>query len=553
MNTGTNYDWGGHFSPDPAYYENYLYDTTTPDRTQLNRGDSGSPSFIVTGSPGVMYLAGAHYLTLPGYSGWDSFLPLSLPALDRDTSPAGYLPSVVTPTTARWTSASSASWGAGGNWSSGAVPNDVLTSGQVTTCASVLFDGLAGSQHSVMLGGSEAVTSLAFNLTPSTTSGFTFNGSSLTLGEAGLTNNDTHVQTFNNAIILRASQQWHVGSGGLTISAAGSLNLGASQLLYLDGSGTSDFEGVVSGGSSGIAKDGSGTLILGNANNSFSGQIFIHNGTLEFASIQPVGGGDSALGAPTTVANGTIYLAGTLAYVGSGNSSDRVIDVADGPGAAGATGVVDASGAGPLALTGGVVCENFANSYSGASTLVLQGSGSGSQSGIISSNGLNVMSLIKSGSGTWNLSGSNTYTGATVVNGGLLAVSGTAGSLRQSAALTISCGTLQLDDSTLGNNFSGSRLGSQPITLQGGGLSINFGNISGGTETFGPITAAMGESTLAFSTGGGGDFLSGGPAHPHAWRHAELHGPARQQQPHDFQRHADRVEFHRRWHLHQRR
>ena len=98
------------------------------------------------------------------------------------------------------------------------------------------------------------------------------------------------------------------------------------------------FRRRVSGGSSGIAKDGSGTLILGNANNSFSGQIFVHNGTLQFASIQNVGGGNSALGAPTTAANGTIYLAGTLAYVGSGNSSNRVIDVADGPGAVGATG-----------------------------------------------------------------------------------------------------------------------------------------------------------------------------------------------------------------------
>ena len=198
---------------------------------------------------------------------------MSLPALDSDTSPAGYLPSVVTPTTARWTSTSFRHVGQQRRQlgPSGAVPNDVLTSGQVTTCASVLFDGLASPQHSITLSGSQAVTSLAFNLTPSTTSGFTFSGSTLTLGEAGLTNNDVHTQTFNNAIILRASQQWHAGTGGLTISASGSLNLGTSQLLYLDGSGTSDFEGVVSGGSSGIAKDGSGTLILGNANNSFSG------------------------------------------------------------------------------------------------------------------------------------------------------------------------------------------------------------------------------------------------------------------------------------------
>ena len=58
--------------PIPPTTCSYLYDTTTPDRTQLNSGDSGSPSFIVTGSPGVMYLAGAHYADCDaGYSGWD--------------------------------------------------------------------------------------------------------------------------------------------------------------------------------------------------------------------------------------------------------------------------------------------------------------------------------------------------------------------------------------------------------------------------------------------------------------------------------------------------
>ncbi|MGA2254259.1 MAG: hypothetical protein ABSG53_06310, partial [Thermoguttaceae bacterium] len=160
VQTGTSFFSGSSsaFSPDSAYYMQYLYDGATPDRIQLNRGDSGSPSFIVTGSPGVMYLAGAHYAsTGPGGEGYDSFLPMSLPTLDSDTSPAGYLPSVVTPTTARWTSASSNTWGAGSNWSSGTVPNDLLTSGQVTTCASVLFDGLAGSQHLITLSGSEAV------------------------------------------------------------------------------------------------------------------------------------------------------------------------------------------------------------------------------------------------------------------------------------------------------------------------------------------------------------------------------------------------------------
>ena len=498
-------------SSDPSYYFDYMASPSLPDRTILQNGDSGSPTFGVTGSPDNLYLVGTHYGVFSDNSGSvDTFLPMDLPILNADTIPAGYLPSVVTPTTARWTGTASGTWTSGGNWSTGAAPNDAFnSSAQVTTCASVLFDGLAGSQHAVTLSSSCSVTSLAFALTPSTSGGFTFGGSTLVLGEAGLTNNDVHAQTFNNAVVLRASQQWQTGAGGVIISASGSLSLGTSQLLYLDGSGTSDFEGVVSGGSSGIAKDGSGTLILGNSGNRFSGQIFVHNGTLRFGSIQNVGGGDSALGAPTTTANGTIYLAGTLAYVGSGSTSNRMIDVADGPGAVGATtGVIDASGAGALALTGGVICESDSNLFTGTSTLVLQGSGSGSQSGVISSAGTsNIMSLVKTGSGTWSLSASNTYTGTTAVSGGLLAISGSGG-IAQSAALTVSGGTMQLDDSTLSNSFSSSRLGTQAASLRSGQLNINLGNTSGGTETLGPVAATAGENTFALTAGTGSGMVS---------------------------------------------
>ncbi len=517
--TGSSYNWGPPFTPDSAYYMAFNFNYTTPDGAQTQGGDSGSPAYIVTGSPGVMYLTGAAYLISTAgtaSSGADTFLPMSLPTLDGYTSPSGYLPSVVTPTTARWTGASSNTWGTSGNWtltSSAAVFNDVLSGGTVMTCASVLFDGLASPQHSITLSGTQGVTSLSFNLTPTPSGGFTFSGSSLTLGEAGLTNNDIHAQTFNNAIILRTSQQWSVGAGGINISASGSLNLGTGQLLYLNGSGNSDFEGAISGGSSGIAKDGSGTLVLGNANNSFSGQIFVHNGTLQFASIQNVGGGNSALGAPTSGSLGTIYLAGALNYIGGGSSSNRVIDVADGPGAvASTTGIINANGAGALTLTGDVLCENNNNSapYTGTSTLVLQGSGSGLESGIISSNGGNVMSLVKAGGGSWNLSGANSYNGTTTVNSGLLTVSG-GGSVGQSTAMTVGGGTLQLDDSALSNNFSSNRLGRQPIALNGGVLNVNLGSTSGGTETFGAVTAALGENTLALSAGpAGSGLVSGG-------------------------------------------
>ena len=332
-----------------------------------------------------MYLAGAVYAGNVGYNDQDTFLPLSLPALDAYTAPSGYLPSVVTPTTARWTtagsgtgeiSAGSGAWGSGSNWFGGIVPNDVLTNGQVTTCASVLFDGFAGLQHSITLSSTQAVTSLTFNLTPSTTSGFTFFGNSLTLGEAGLTNNDIHTQTFNNAIILRTSQQWHAGVGGLTISASGSLDLGSGNLLYLDGSGTNNFQRPRQRSGQRHRQRRQRHAHPGQCQQQFF-RTDLRPQRHAPIWLDPVRGRrQQRPGAPTGVASGTIYLAGTLAYVGSGSSSDRIIDIADGPGAAEPR-ASSMPGSGPLYLSGGVTCENV----SGTSLLALQGSGSGSQSG----------------------------------------------------------------------------------------------------------------------------------------------------------------------------
>jgi len=117
-----------YFSGDQGYYFDYPFDTTTPDRAKLVGGDSGSPTFIVTGTPGEMYLAGDHYAVYQdGTGGIDSFLALELPQISGYMAQWGYLPYVVTPVTAIWTSSGSSSWGIGSNWSPTGVPADVLT------------------------------------------------------------------------------------------------------------------------------------------------------------------------------------------------------------------------------------------------------------------------------------------------------------------------------------------------------------------------------------------------------------------------------------------
>ena len=93
------------------------------------------------------------------------------------------------------------------------------------------------------------------------------------------------------------------------------------------------FGGTISG-AGGFIKTGSNQLTLAGSN-SFTGALTVQAGTLAAASLNCVSGGTatSNLGAPTTVANGTISLgatntAGTLLYSGPGETTDRVIKLA---------------------------------------------------------------------------------------------------------------------------------------------------------------------------------------------------------------------------------
>jgi fibronectin-binding autotransporter adhesin len=167
-----------------------------------------------------------------------------------------------------------------------------------------------------------------------------------------------------------------------------------------------------------LTKAGVATLTLSGAN-TYAGKTTIGNGTVVASSLNKVSGGSasSSLGAPTTVANGTIGLgatttAGTLSYVGSGETTDRVVDLAGTTGG----GVIDQSGTGLLKFS-----SNMTATGVGIKTLTLQGStaGTGEIAGkIVDNGGANTTAVTKSGSGKWTLSNANTYTGGTTINSG---------------------------------------------------------------------------------------------------------------------------------------
>jgi autotransporter-associated beta strand protein len=242
------------------------------------------------------------------------------------------------------------------------------------------------------------------------------------------------VNTSAGAVALGANSanDLNFSSGGANFTAASLGAVGTGTWAYTGtltpngtvyrlggGGGTLDFQSLLSGGNTltvgGDVTGLGGTVILSNTANSFTGKTTVQRGTLGFASIANVSG-MSALGAPTTSANGTIDLgSGTnaviLRYVGSGTSTtDRVIHLA------GSTGPVSivSDGSGALVLASALTAGG------GAKDLVLGGSSTaGNSIGVIPSP---VVSVNKTGSGLWRLTGASSYTGQLTVSDGTLVV-----------------------------------------------------------------------------------------------------------------------------------
>src|SRR5207249_425871 len=125
---------------------------------------------------------------------------------------------------------------------------------------------------------------------------------------------------------------------------------------------------------------------------------------------------------------------GALLYTGTGQTTSAAINLGAGLGTGG--GIIEQAGTGLLKFTG-------TNTATGGQkhTLTLQGptAGIGEIAGpIVDNSATNNTSLIKAGSGTWILSGANTYTGTTSVNGGVLQLAST-GALA-SPSVTIGAG-----------------------------------------------------------------------------------------------------------------
>ncbi len=248
------------------------------------------------------------------------------------------------------------------------------------------------------------------------------------------------------------SSKW---TGNVTLGAAGA-RIGAAGNATLEVSGVIDDGGLVFGATF-RPVDVTGTTIV-SGNNTYSGFTNLAGGLVQMSSFNSVVGGtaSSSFGAPTTAPNGLIVFGinasdGNLRYVGTGETTDRTVQIGVGTTSVGTGGASIEQNGSSGALVFSAPAFNTPQigvNATAARVLTLKGSNTQANTiaGVIADNlsggsGTAVVALTKNGTGTWILGGNNTYTGPTNVTLGTLGLGGS-----QTSAISLAAGTtLQLD------------------------------------------------------------------------------------------------------------
>ena len=254
-------------------------------------------------------------------------------------------------------------------------------------------------------------------------------------------------------------------------SAANQLNLASGTVFRYSSSSVVSFRsGTIQG--MGSVQITSGGLALTSTGNSYTGTTTLSGGTLTVAALAN-GGSASSIGQSSNAAANLVFGGGTLQYAGStATATDRQFTIGSGA-------TLDASGTTPAAVV------NFSNTgavaFGGTNprTLTLTGSNAGANTlaAAISDN-VGTTSIVKSGTGSWTLSGTNTYSGSTTVSAGTLEVA-VGSAIGDASAVSIA-------------NVAGARLLVSSNETIG---SLAGGGISGGEVALGFNTLTVGDAT----------------------------------------------------------
>jgi uncharacterized protein with beta-barrel porin domain len=264
-----------------------------------------------------------------------------------------------------------------------------------------------------------------------------------TAGNANITNNNNGITTF--AALTTA------GSAMITNNA-----FGLTQFLDTSNAGGATITNVVNGITNFLGSSSARTAIINN-----------NGGATQFGNSSTAG-----TAVITTNSGSGVFFSATA----SGGQATFITNTG---------GVFDMSGLTSAGTTAGSIA-GAGNYFLGSKTLTVGGNNSSTTvSGVISDGGLSGGvggALIKVGTGTLTLSGTNAYTGATTVNGGTLIVDG---STALSSLTTVNTGATLAGSGTVGNT-----------AIAGGTLAPG----SAGGSAFGPLTVQGSLSFTAAST-----------------------------------------------------
>ena len=281
--------------------------------------------------------------------------------------------------------------------------------------------------------------------------------------------------------------------------------------------------GAITVGLTGVAAGSSSVATL-SGNNSFTGGVTVTSGGLRITNSNALGTGPKVVAVQNALhpqlrleaVGGDISLDPSISFNTSSDDpvQSAIINEAGNNTIAGGINLRNGGGgntrirvdAGSLALTGAITAAPDATS---ARTLILDGVGTASHIDGVLANGVGNPSatppvapqnllLTKAGAGTWTLNAANTYTGATSVQGGVLAL-GPVASIATTATIDIAAGATL--DASAG---PGVTLASQTLTGSGtiiGATTLGAAAvISPGTITTTGTLAVVGTFTLGGGT-----------------------------------------------------
>jgi autotransporter-associated beta strand protein len=367
----------------------------------------------------------------------------------------------------------SAATGGAGTWTTANTWRDGSATGTLGNWADGNDAVFAGTAGTVTLGSNISALSASFSTTAYILTG---GGSTLTLTGTG-----TGTSSAVNATVAAATINAVVNFGAAANSTQG-VNITTGTTVF-------GF-GVASTNSISMAKTGAGILRISGTNgpSSLTGSIDVLAGTVELS------GPGSAT--PVTIFSGstpTLNLgdttgtsAATFSVVNNAITANNNILVRAGSTGAKTIGVALPSGSSVTFTTTGTITLDDNVTLNPNTNCVLN------PNGLISDGANGAKGITKAGPGTVNLSHAHDYSGRTSVTAGTLALTGANGSLPDTSGISVSAGTLQLNNTAAANNAN--RIPDATVITMTGG-TLDFKNNAG---------AADYAETVAITAAGGG-------------------------------------------------